>query len=140
MRQPLVVCVALLAFAAEAGAPPGRYTLEAERVRDTTASLTWQRAASGPMAFSDAQAACAGASPSGWRLPTIKELQTLVDYRAVPPAPAIDAAAFPSTPGEAFWSSTPLLGSASTVWVVDFATGVTATAATSAMGRVRCVR
>jgi S-phase kinase-associated protein 1 len=42
---------------------------------------------------------------TGWRLPTVKTLSTLVDVRVS--APRIDRAAFPGTPAGSFWSSSP---------------------------------
>jgi len=39
----------------------------------------------------------------GWRLPTVKELQTLIDETAA--MPAVDAVSFPNTSSEYYWSS-----------------------------------
>ncbi len=54
------------------------------------------------------------AEQSDWRLPTVKELQSIVDYNHY--TPAIDTAYFPNTMSYFYWSST--------TYVVD--TGVTA--------------
>lgn len=55
-----------------------------------------------------------------WRLPTIKELATLVDYDR--PSP-IDLNLFPGTPGLWYWSSTPYQKQASRAWFVAFGSG-----------------
>ena len=59
---------------------------------------------------------------SGWRMPTVKELEGIVDlgrYR-----PAIDLTYFPTTPpGSAFWSGSPYSDSSSWAWHVNIDTG-----------------
>jgi len=93
------------------GAPAGQYTTAADTVTDNKTGLVWQRAAS-PATYDEtsAPAFCPtldlGGFNSGWRLPTYKELQTLVDPRVATPGPTIDQAAFPSTPAAYFWVST----------------------------------
>jgi hypothetical protein len=75
-------------------------------------------------------------------VPTKKELLTLVDFSAASPGPTIDAAAFPGTEANFFWSATPMAGSFTNAWRINFATG-DVTASTSPMsntGNVRCVR
>jgi len=58
----------------------------------------------------------------GWRLPTIKELFSLVDHTR--PAPAIDVEVFPDTESDWYWSSTPTAWNESAVWVVGFYDGL----------------
>ena len=107
-----------------AAAPSGRYTVTGETVYDPRTKLTWQRSTPTTMYGSDdARATCASAAVAaalggaGWRLPTVKELSTLVDYSVPPPGPTIDAAAFPNTPGtssgppRSFPARSPALGS-----------------------------
>lgn len=55
-----------------------------------------------------------------WRLPTIKELATLVEYDR--PSP-IDLSVFPDTPSLWYWSSTPYQKQASRAWFVAFGSG-----------------
>ena len=57
----------------------------------------------------------------GWRLPTRKELESLVDTSRHDPA--IDTDKFPDTKNERYWSSTPYGGNDDSVWVVDFGGG-----------------
>ena len=77
-----VVALATVAFtrSADANAPAGRYTTSSGTVYDTKTKLTWQQAvAPGTYAWAGAKAYCAGLNlgGTGWRLPTIKELQTI---------------------------------------------------------------
>lgn len=58
---------------------------------------------------------------SDWRMPTIKELESIVHYGRV--APAIDTRFFPNTPSWYFWSGSPFAFSASGAWLVYFVSG-----------------
>ncbi len=53
-----------------------------------------------------------------WRLPNIKELQSIVDYGVRPP-PAIDKTIFPNTSVGTYWSSTTCADSPGKAWYVD---------------------
>jgi hypothetical protein len=75
-------------------------------VTDTLTNLVWQQQASTTdMTWDDANTYCA-ATGSGFRLPTLKELESLVDL-TVTSEPTINQTSFPNTPGEAFWTSSP---------------------------------
>lgn len=63
----------------------------------------------------------ARAGNDGWRLPTVEELQTLVEYRVF--NPAINPQAFPNTPPSNFWSSSEAAYDALYAWSVHFANG-----------------
>lgn len=136
----------LLASApAPAAAPAGRYTASGGVVKDNKTGLSWQQAAA-PMTYSLASAItyCSGnvaALPgTGWRLPAIKELQTLVDD-SVATGPRIDTVAFPATSAAIFWSSTPYAPAASSSgWYVDFSNGATLNIVSTSLENVRCVR
>ena len=132
-----------LSLAVWAAAPPGRYTLTTVTVVDTRTMLTWQRTVStSTYTWPNATAYCQGLNllGTGWRLPTVKELQSLVDIRAV--NPAIDTTAFPSTPVDYFWSSSPHVLDAGRVWAVSFNDGSAPNGGynPAASARVRCVR
>ena len=72
----------------------------------------------------------------GWRLPTIKELLTLVDYETHKPACSV----FPACPSEWFWSSSALSGRSAYAWFVYFGYGSSGGVAVGNGLRVRCVR
>ena len=133
------------------GAPPGQYqafSSQDRRIRDKKTLLVWERSVSvAPVDFATARATCRG----GTRLPTLKELLTLVDEQPhedydVPTNTTvtkhIDPQAFGSeTPGDrAYWSSSLVEESPSRVWTVDFSSGETPQADAIDARYVRCVR
>ncbi len=126
---------------ASADAPPGRYAVASGEVQDTQTGLVWQQARSGStMQWSAAQSYCTGLGLNGhrWRLPSINELQTLVDEGTM--NPAIDATAFPGTSAEYYWSSSALAGSSSYAWFVAFYYGFPSYDGVAGANWVRCVR
>jgi len=117
-----------------ADSPPGRYTIANGTVYDTKTLLTWQQINSDKTyTWAEAGQYCAtlNLEGTGWRMPSVKELQTIVDdTRYVPPpdvAPAVDACAFPYTPLASFWTSSPSAEITDYAWVVYFANGATQT-------------
>ena len=68
----------------------------------------------------DAEAAVA-AMGEGWRLPTVDELQTILDRSRH--SPAADPDRFPDTQSEPYWSSTPCSWDSGARWVVYFYSG-----------------
>lgn len=133
-------------------APPSRYVVKNGTVHDELTKLTWQQAPSGvPVMASGSAQVCTSLSldGSGWRLPSLNELETLVD-ETVPDntAHALDTTSFPNEPGSVYWSSSQM---SSYMGVVAFTGGgsmqlvpVSPTAADLLSGRglgfVRCVR
>jgi Protein of unknown function (DUF1566) len=57
----------------------------------------------------------------GWRLPTVKELDSIVDFGRS--NPAIDLTRFPNTPLSGVWSGSPLAGNSSSSWGVNLPYG-----------------
>ncbi len=55
-----------------------------------------------------------------WRLPTAKELQSIVDYGIAYPGPTVDSAWFPNTGNDNYWTSLPAIVNAGAAWTVDF--------------------
>lgn len=125
-----------------ADAPQGRYMTDNGTVIDTKTMLIWERGHSiAPQIFSDAQNRCAMLmlNGNGWRLPSMKELQTIVDRSGV--APTIDPLAFPNTPKDAFWTSSSWSASAaSAAWVIKFTDGYTTSRSKTTSAYSRCVR
>jgi hypothetical protein len=138
----VAVIVVALTASADANAPAGTYTTTGGTVYDTKTKLTWQQAvAPGTYTWAGAKTYCAGLNlgGTGWRLPTMKELQTIVDDSQT--HPSIDTTAFPSTPADWFWSSSPLAGSSFGAWCVNFGYGYTGNGYdVSNTFYVRCVR
>jgi hypothetical protein len=150
-----LVGVILRPSPARTEAPAGRYTIPGNgTVNDTATKLTWQQAANTTgMTWASAGPYCAGLTGlagGGWRLPTVKELTTLLDYSR-PGPPFIDPVAFPGVPANGspgavnvFWSATSLVGTSvgltEGAWLVYFAQAVTQPNPLNVAGAVRCVR
>lgn len=119
--------------------PGERYEVMEGIVLDTRSQLRWQRTfPSERFSWDDATSYCASLTlpGEGWRLPSINELQTLVDDSV---NPSIDIATFPDTPSEYFWSSSPVVDDATRAWTTFFTNGSTYSFAKSAVKNVRCV-
>jgi hypothetical protein len=114
-------------------------------IKDRFTKLVWDRPTGfypGVKNWLDAKNSC----PGTMRLPSLKELLTLVDEdpheeyevnRLVPKA--IDKPAFSKTPTDsAFWTSSKKEGS-NEYWTVNFADGTTGSAQATDTRRVRCV-
>lgn len=108
---------------ARAETPPCRYEIKTDTVLDRLTGLTWQRRdKGGTVDWNEADAYCNGLAldGGGWRLPSIQELQTLIDIRE---EVAIDGVAFLSSV-TFFWSSTPYAaGPPDTMWMIDYTSG-----------------
>jgi hypothetical protein len=114
-------------------------------IADNRTGLTWQRNVDpGRYTWDQAKTYCQGLSlaPGGWRLPSFKELLTLVDPTKA--SPAIDSDAFPATPAgpieDASWSSTPVAGQTGRAWAVNFNGGMGYNPTTATSSLARCVR
>ncbi len=119
-------------------APASAFVIQADdTVVDGGTGLTWERKASeSTYTWSDAKNYCE-AKP-GWRLPSMKELQTIVDDSQK--APAIDSVAFPNTPIDVpYWTSTAVSWQSGYAWYVLFNVGQSNHTAVNASYRVRCV-
>ena len=134
------------------GTTVGHYVVSADglTVTDTSTGLVWQRDGSGlrPICFltpyctwAEAQSYCAGLTldGSGWRLPTVTELQSIVDSTVASP-PVINQKAFPNTPPDYFWTSSLYAGSSDYAWYLNFADGRSFSNGVGSSERVRCVR
>jgi hypothetical protein len=109
--------------------------------------LTWQRVDDNvSRTWENALTYCEGLPLGGfddWRLPNIRELQTIVDYSTA--SPTIDTSVFPGTnygSGQQYWSSTTSAGSSSYALLVyfEYGTVVSVSKGTSATKYTRCVR
>lgn len=144
-----LVLVALVALPAFADAPEGQYPEfigQDQRIRDLKTKLVWERSVSpAPLTFAAAGTVCTG----GTRLPTLKELLSLVDEephsvydldQKKNVIKYIDRQAFGTqTPIDTgYWTSS--AASPTQAWSVDFGTGETSLANLSDRRYVRCVR
>jgi hypothetical protein len=143
---PLALALAAAAASpARADAPAGRYTISGGTVVDTKTKLVWQQTPStSTYTWSNAKTYCPSLAStlggSGWRVPTLKELLTLVD-RSRATGPVIDPTAFPATSSVLYWSATTMAWATGGAWIVNFATGeATTTGAVTNQNLVRCVR
>ncbi len=72
-----------------------------------------------------------------WRLPTFKELFSIVDYTRVHPA---IHPIFSSVNEGTYWTSTGFAPTKSRAWTIDFRTGKTYYSYTTTNHTVRCVK
>ena len=106
-------------------------------VKDNVTGLLWQNHQVPPATFTnwgdnragDASKYAADnatlCGQSGWRLPTVDELQSIVDYSKPFPGPTINTAWFPNTPSYSYyWASSPYVGATPDLaWNVYFGRG-----------------
>ena len=141
----LVVMVAVCAaLPAQADAPLGQYTASMGMATDNKTGLTWQQSERPELNWSDAKDYCTDLelnTMTDWRLPTFKELLTLVDLSKTNPSIDTSVNGFPRTSSSEFWSATPFAGSPSSARYVYFGSGNACCGAPiGAPFRVRCVR
>jgi len=113
-------------------------------ITSSCCGLEWQEeTAPGEYTWSEAVDYCASLSllGSGWRLPKIAELFSLVDLSdGSHTSPAIDVEAFADTLREAYWSSSLGDNGGQAAWGVNFSDGASQSTETDQPHRVRCVR
>lgn len=81
----LPLAVMLLARGAGGVAPVGQYVLGTQTALDTKTGLRWQRVSSGGVTWASALQACSTVTldgETGYRLPTVRELESIYDVRA----------------------------------------------------------
>ncbi len=92
---------------------------------DLTTGLMWQKDESRPANWEEALAYCEKLELAGfndWRLPTIKELSSLVDENRI--TPAIDTAYFPAARSAPYWAGTTFTDHPGFAWYVHFDNGL----------------
>ncbi|HKU41569.1 MAG TPA: DUF1566 domain-containing protein [Polyangiales bacterium] len=140
-RAMVVLAFGAVAVPTRADAPSGQYSAKDGTVHDNRTGLSWQQQAE-PVerTWSEAGSYCAELTlaAGGWRLPTYKELLTLVDPTRT--SPAIDTASFPSAASAAYWTASSYGGMTSHAWYVDFSDGNSNYAGTGTKRYARCVR
>lgn len=149
VRWTLTIGAALLATSATADIPSAASACASDLVETTPSSdftaleggsvvrheptgLEWRRCAEGmswtgtsctdrPIYQSWQGALQYANTVSGWRLPNVKELHSIVENCRI--APAINQQVFPGTPSSNFWSASPYAGTSGAAWPVNFQTG-----------------
>jgi hypothetical protein len=117
-------------------------------VVDRVTGLTWQRCSLGQewadsecrgkplrVSYANAQRSAEG---SVWRIPTLSELDSLVELRCH--TPAINQTLFPNTPKSDYWTSTPLARTPQLHWFVSFIYGDSYVTSRDSEAFVRFVR
>lgn len=140
----LLVAVPALADTPAEHAPSDQYDpfdKNSVAIVDRKTKIRWQRATSSQTPY--LVAPC----PGSQRLPTVKELLTIVDEEphleyefGKNQVKLIDPYAFPSTPIDApYWTQTPGSDPVTQVLGVDFTTGMIVDMPKTGTGRVRCM-
>lgn len=126
-----------------------RYAFAGDAPNDTATDhgtgLTWQRRpSSATYSFADAKNYCAGLTfgGGGFRVPSMKELQTVLDEQAPSYTNPDVFPDFPSTDNPTFWTSTLTVRSAGDAWFVrgGYTLNIAADAGVNAKFYVRCVK
>jgi hypothetical protein len=116
-------------------------------VTDTLTGLQWARCSFGQTLVNDT---CRGephrlpwaivslVMETGWRLPEIAELNSLVELRCI--RPAINQQIFPDTAPAAYWSATRFINKDGNYWQVNFLHGESGSEPADATAHVRFVR
>jgi hypothetical protein len=144
-----LVLLAFAPFSTRAAAPAGHYVVSgsgaAATVYDTKSGLTWQKTLS-LGTWAEAKANCARAGErlggTGWRLPTFKELLTLLDLSQTGTTAndfKIDAV-FGPVGQTGYWSATLEAGRPDRAWNVNFFYGDTYSYPITNQNVARCVR
>jgi hypothetical protein len=111
-------------------------------VTDLDTGLIWQQAeAPAAMNWESALNYAENLSLSGysdWRLPNVKELQSLNDETII--NPSIDQNYFPGAVSSKYWSATTLAKQSPRAWYVDFQSGIVSYDDKAGSLSVRCVR
>ena len=153
LRKPVAVALLMLAVSlaggARAAAPAGHYVVSGTgataTVYDTKSKLTWTRS-SRLGTWTEAKAMCASIGDTvggtGWRLPTYKELVTLLDLSQKSTASNVDKIdpVFPSYGMAGHWSMTVDAADQGKAWNLNFFYGDTYTYAITKQNAFKCVR
>lgn len=126
-------------------------------ITDNVTNLLWQKCTLGLSGSActtgsatlyqqyDSGGACTSLG-TGWRVPTIYELRTIVDYGLTTLVsygvynPAINATYFPNTEANVYWSSTAYAFAPNDAWYVNFTDGATFFDYKGTSYYVRCVK
>ncbi len=122
---------------------PTGYEVDAANgtVKDIGTGLTWQRGVARQNDWTAASTYCSETFGGEWRLPTLTELQTLVDETKE--SPSINSTAFPCAPADStdfFWTGTQYAGDPTWAYYTTFIHGHADIEPIATKYWVRCVR
>lgn len=120
-------------------APKERYVIHGDgTVTDKATGLVWKRCSEGQSgdsceigsaatynwreANAHADTVGGGGGVKAWRLPTVRELGTLIEYSCT--MPSINLGVFPGTAASNYWTSTHYAGYLNGAWNINFNDGV----------------
>lgn len=114
---------------------------------DSVTGLIWltnpfDAGLSGGYSWDGALTACEGlnyATYTDWRLPNVRELQSIVDYGTAASA-KINGTYFMNTQPNSYWSATTYIPNSLNAWDVRFGTGGAGNAVKTGTTFIRCVR
>jgi hypothetical protein len=111
-------------------------------IADAQTGLTWQKDHFMNANWQNSRDACDSLDIGGqkdWRLPTVYELASLVDWKKT--GPSIDKTYFPTaSSGAMYWTVNPRVGTLDNVWTVFFSAGGVHDKAKTSLQAARCVR
>jgi hypothetical protein len=144
-RMLLAAVGSMLALAAVVFAEGNFTGNEDGTVTDNETGLMWQQQPRVNFAsdWSGALSECESLALAGyddWRLPNVKELQSIVDHSRTSPAWSTDYFLGDSWLSYYFWTSTTTARDSDQAWMVCFANGKLYDVVKSNSYRVRCVR
>lgn len=130
--------------------PSIRFIVNSDKtITDTATNLIWK-----PCSLGQTLDDCSGGSAktyswsealneiatnhSGWRLPNIKELSSIIELKCV--RPSINSNVFPNTTQLYYWSSSPYAGTGHEAWNVFFGSGYQTYTSKTGRNYVRLVR
>ena len=130
---------------AAGGEATTRFAISADKttVQDNETGLTWQRVVTSDGftwegAFNYCKSLKLAQYKNDWRLPTLKELQSLITEPKKPSLMYIDSVAFPHTPSEFFWTASANDTDVAGIFF-DMSKFPTGLGANRSLGHVRCV-
>ncbi len=125
MKIKIFILIVAIVLFSGVGVIAGDFTDNGDgTVTDGNTGLMWQQGEAGSMNWEDAIAYCESFSLAGytdWRLPNIKELESITDDTLY--NPTIDTNFFPDAYASDYWSSTTSANVSSHAWTVNFYDG-----------------
>lgn len=142
MKIKVLILIACFLLFACVNVMAGDFTDNADgTVTDNNTGLMWQKSEPGELVWENALTYCEGLSLSiydDWRLPNIKEIESIIDDNM--DNPAIDTNFFPDAYTSNYWSSTTDANGSWNAWRVHFLDGFVDCISKTNNFYVRCVR